>query len=560
MLPVIVLTDYRHEKQHLKFALMAFGLESVSRVTMTVKSSVQEQRRESHGFLIFERLVMCVPQLVVSSVVAFKFEDTVMATYKLKEWTFFGSFWIFLPATLLLLLYSSGLNSVYRPPVYAEVYSVLEDGKLRAKEVVSATLHTVLATMILRNFKEQTLLNWFQSTALAVLYVAALGPVTVGYYPQKSLNLLARLLHRKQRHTGLKSWSLLGFLLMSSFAVGVFLAWTMSYINNTIAYSHSARGFVNPPKSNLDYDYRPPKIRSFDIIIAHSAGHPHDALYSQIETIKSSKKITGLGPMIQILTKDKTLREKSEDNQIKDFHMKTMPNIGGPTATFLHYILTKWDELPAQTLFLASPSKSGEFTRLYMDRIYEHFAPQGFPIADAEPKSGFLNLGGQRVCDCDDCYDDLGWEDSFGLVPSMYGAARPNITKSCNKVVLTYGNNFFASAARIRGINKDVWQLLYDGLMNNDTSIAWAHDKTKIPKMLNGEPAMGRWAPGGVYSQHDTLDNPILGRTIERLWGVLLQCSTVDIAWKCPGLERGWRLYGETSDCGCIDDLIPGFQ
>ena len=190
-----------------------------------------------------------------------------------------------------------------------------------------------------------------------------------------------------------------------------------------------------------------------------------------------------------------------------------------------------------------------------MKRIYEHFAGQGFPIADAEPKTGFSNLGGQRrVCDFHDCSDDLGWEDAFGLVQSMYAAARPNIT-SCDRVLLTYGNHFFASAARIRGIDKDIWQTLYDGLV--DGAATWPHEQKKLPTMLKGEKPIGKWAKDGVYGQKDSLENPLTGKTIERLWGVLLQCSTAEIAWRCPGLEKGWRLYGTMADCGCIDDLFP---
>lgn len=102
--------------------------------------------------------------------------------------------------------------------------------------------------------------------------------------------------------------------------------------------------------------------------------------------------------------------------------------------------------------------------------------------------------------------------------------------------------------------------MLYDGLTDNRTETAWAHEKAKLPQMLKGEKKLGRWASDGVYGVKDSLENPLLGRTIERLWGVLLQCSTADIAWSCPGLERGWRLYGEIKDCGCVDDLFPGFQ
>jgi hypothetical protein len=560
MLPIIVFTDYRLEEHAFSLALSSIVLESLSRFILTIgTTSVREQRIESTAFVIFEGLTVGIPQLIITSIFAFKTEDVVLASHITDGWGYAGTIWKVLPAFLALLLFGNGVNSVYRPRLSDEVTSVLEDATPQSKEIAAATLHAALGAMVIRYFHEETLLNWFQSISFAVLYVVALGPFVIGHYPQKLHNLIACVLHRKQRHNPLKSWSLLLFLLISTSGIGLLLACSTIYMSNTVAYSRSEKQFINPAKAHLDYAYRPPRIRGMDILIAHSDGHPHEALNTLVRTIKSSRKVMGLGPTLRIYTKDKTLKAKSTLQQVKDNHIETLPNIGGQTATFLHYILTKWDELPVQTLFVSSPSYEGEFLREYMTRIYEHFAGQGFPIADAMPKTGFLNLGGQQVCDCHDCRDDLGWEDTFGLVESMYSASHNN-SKTCDKVLLTYGNHFIASAARIRAIDKSIWQTLYDGLMDNDTDSAWAHEKKKMPIRLPGEKPIGRWAKDGVYGKKDTLQEPLLGKTIERLWGVLLQCSTAEVAWHCPGLERGWRINGKEADCGCIDDLIPGFQ
>ena len=57
----------------------------------------------------------------------------------------------------------------------------------------------------------------------------------------------------------------------------------------------------------------------------------------------------------------------------------------------------------------------------------------------------------------------------------------------------------------------------------------------------------------GVYGLSDSLERPWLGFTVERLWGILLQCSRKEIAWRCPSLEKGWRVGWVKSDCECID-------
>ena len=103
-------------------------------------------------------------------------------------------------------------------------------------------------------------------------------------------------------------------------------------------------------------------------------------------------------------------------------------------------------------------------------------------------------------------------------------------------------------------MKRDIWQMLYDALVNEDVGNAWAHNRDKLPKRLEGEKAMGRWDPEeGVFGREDSLVHPVLGRTVERLWGILLQCSEGSIAWRCPNLERGWRRGGEREDCGCIE-------
>ncbi|EHK99471.1 hypothetical protein M7I_4628 [Glarea lozoyensis 74030] len=124
-----------------------------------------------------------------------------------------------------------------------------------------------------------------------------------------------------------------------------------------------------------------------------------------------------------------------------------------------------------------------------------------------------------------------GWEDSFRLIPSMWGAARPG-TEKCDSVLLTRGNKFVASAARIRGIQRDVYQLLYDALVKPDIENSWAHEKRKLPSPLPYEPLIGRWAHGGKADVVLTANGTVETR------------QDTAIARKSRGGVRVWRRAG----------------
>jgi len=51
-------------------------------------------------------------------------------------------------------------------------------------------------------------------------------------------------------------------------------------------------------------------------------------------------------------------------------------------------------------------------------------------------------------------------------------------------LMLMHGNNFFASAARLRGLGKDVYQLLYAALVKKDVKNSW---RQKLPFIVEGE-------------------------------------------------------------------------
>jgi len=61
----------------------------------------------------------------------------------------------------------------------------------------------------------------------------------------------------------------------------------------------------------------------------------------------------------------------------------------------------------------------------------------------------------------------------------------------------------------------------------------------------------------GVGDRDDTPDNPFFGFTVERIWGLLMQCATDGaVAAKCPSLLSGMGRGGDVSDCQCLDREI----
>jgi hypothetical protein len=191
------------------------------------------------------------------------------------------------------------------------------------------------------------------------------------------------------------------------------------------------------------------------------------------------------------------------------------PNIGREGETYLYHILSQRDNLATHTLFLqAHVHNPWEMYR----RIDQFFVPS----------TGMLSIGfSGYTCDCDNCFDRWGWrEDRFqSLFTDVYNT-------TCSTALLAYKGQFIASAKRLRGIDATVYQRLHDALVDPES---WAHTEPYL------------------QGRHDEMSAPVFGFTLERMWSILLQCSELDIALKCPTNLSGMRLEGDVSDCQCLD-------
>lgn len=142
-----------------------------------------------------------------------------------------------------------------------------------------------------------------------------------------------------------------------------------------------------------------------------------------------------------------------------------------------------------------------------------------------------LGWSGQ-TCDCLDCGDRWFFRDSTHLFPSIH-ARIYNSSTTCDTVLLSYKGQFVASAARIRGIDKSIYADLRDAFADEKS---WAHDESYLK------------------GREDSMSVPFFGYTMERMWGLVMQCSSGDVGWKCPTLLSGDRLGGSIGYCQCFDE------
>ncbi|KAH7374132.1 hypothetical protein BKA64DRAFT_259887 [Cadophora sp. MPI-SDFR-AT-0126] len=552
--------DYRLNIRSLVVAIAGFALLSLSKVIAKIGPKF-EARGSGSGWdaPLHFYLLQGIAPIVISWMAASRLENVVAAHHAFSTWSWGYALLSLAPGVLLQQLFVASMNSAHPFVSQVHVGGALEEPTEKATDAIASTLQAGFWTVIMGVLgQEKNFLDWIQVLAFTLMYIICVGPKHIGYYPPRLLNLVSRIFRRRQLPIHAEPWQFAFFLATTTAVFAIVISCNVMFWVDTVAYNRNLKTWLDPKNLIIDTMYRPPQLRSFDVVIAHSANDPVSTITELIETFTTHHLIRYFNPRVTIYSKDaafnlstpsaESLKGKFEG----DVSITTLHNSGGVAATFLHHILFSWNFMPVQTIFLSTATTTPLTLPLIKNRFSDYFTPMGFPLPDAVPKSGFLNLGESESCYCGACFDSLGWEDTFHLVPSMWSAARPG-SNTCESVLLTYGNNFVASAARIRGTKKDVWQMLYDGLVDRDLANAWAHKKEKMPVVLAGEEGKGRFAKGAVYGEGDSLERPYLGLTVERLWGVLLQCSSPDVAWGCPSLEVGWRYGGRREDCGCIE-------
>ncbi|PQE03094.1 hypothetical protein CJF31_00002945 [Rutstroemia sp. NJR-2017a BVV2] len=272
--------------------------------------------------------------------------------------------------------------------------------------------------------------------------------------------------------------------------------------------------------TTLDKAYMPERS-SFDIVISAYAETP-SSIAHMISSIKSTSYLSTLQPRVIIYTKDPATDLSDLQNTTGADIVQRLPNLGREGATFLHHIVNSWDNLAEKTMFIQAHAHN---MRELIPRIDSYLVPN----------TGMLSLSfSGETCLCMNCEDHFGWSDAWFVVPSLYESVYQQPCENDTEVLLSYKGQFVASAKRIRGVQKSV----YEGLLETITSESgWSHDERFV-------------------SESDSPDNPDFGFVVERVWSLLMQCAVDEKVEKmCPSLLSGMGWGGDVADCQCLDDV-----
>lgn len=273
-----------------------------------------------------------------------------------------------------------------------------------------------------------------------------------------------------------------------------------------------------PVTPRLDLTYTP--TSQLDIVISMYRESP-EAVASMLSNLQSIPTIASLNPNIFIYLKDPTANTTSIQAATNATTITHLPNLGREGETYLYHITTHWHNLATHTLFLQADMHNPRET---YPRLTRYFDPS---------RTGMLSLGfSGTTCDCNDCFDRWGWNDYTSSVPNVYEKVFGRPCQPGERVLLTYKGQFVASAARIKGTEKAMYEWLRQAMVEEGS---FAHDRAVL---------------GGRV---DSLGRPFFGYTVERIWGLVLQCAGLEVAARCPTLLSGWRRGGGVADCQCMD-------
>ncbi|KAK7511738.1 uncharacterized protein IWZ02DRAFT_93976 [Phyllosticta citriasiana] len=275
---------------------------------------------------------------------------------------------------------------------------------------------------------------------------------------------------------------------------------------------------AHPSVTLLDSSYS--ATNGFDVVISMYK-EPIEAVQAIMSELSEIPLVSGSAPRLHLYTKDETVNVEMLKEATDAYQVTKLPNYGREGETYLQHILREWDSLARHTLFLQADVHN---SRDMFDRIQDFYVPE----------TGMLSLGFSGIlCETHNCGDRWGWHEEPALLHEWCQKINGG---DCDKILLSYKGQFIASAKRIRGISKDVYEGLQLGMTDPES---WAHR----------EPYLA--------DRKDSLNAPRLGYTLERMWSVIMQCSTDDIAWKCPSLLSRTRRGGDVGDCQCFDPPDP---
>ena len=506
----VIYDDYRLDIYGLRFSLSGLILLGIARALCTAGVNDLVSSRQSLAFPNVKDcdLSIALPiGLLITCIWAFRTEDIYLAMSSL---TGIGMFLLVtnVVSSALGILLGGPLTSFAEPPSNSLACPLIQD--LGWSPICTSSVAT-FAVIFAFPFIERTFLSPLQVLSFTIAVIVCIGPQRLSL----ALTTPVNSFHNIRGHKSPRS-----ILLQSAF-VSVFVA---TLTATTMLWNSFPPAFIagkdftqnTAQEARLDLHYVPE--HSFDIVISmyHEDQESVGRLASAIKDLPAISQ--GL-PRVIIYTKDESANATLIQDTTGADVVERLENRGREGATYLHHIISRWNALAEHTLFIQADVRDSP---QFISRIRDYF----------RPATGMLSLGFPgESCDCQACEDRYGWRDSWNLVPRIYEDV---YNATCTRALLLYKGQFIVSARRIRGIEPRVYQSLHDALTNPDS---WAH---------TGRPDA---------DTKDSLNAPFVGYTIERLWGILMQCSDMELKWLCPSHMSGKRRGGSAKDCQCFDEI-----
>ncbi|KAM3070486.1 hypothetical protein ACMFMG_010309 [Clarireedia jacksonii] len=513
---LVLYNEYRLTVAGILFSCGAYISVGVCRASLSIASqAIADENARSKSYHEFVLMTM-IYGLMFSAFGAIKFELQMLNSFPESA----PRLTILLGIIFTIGACFSGTTLHVYTPVRSSSIDVVRSGvSHHMSDVVASFTVTALILLATLAIKPLAVVSWVQIASYLSAVVCLAGFSRAHNTVEDASNIARKWLQNlpyigreiTQAHSKIsKCCSILTILLTT--------ALTATLISSL---SHLRLRTLSPGlPTTLDETYTPSRS-SFDIVISAYSETP-SSIAHMLTSIKSTSYLSTLDPRAIIYTKNPTASLPYLQEATGADIVQRLPNLGREGATFLHHIVNNWDNLAEKTMFIqAHPHNMREL----LPRINSYLMPE----------TGMLSLSfSGETCSCRNCGDYFGWRDNWSVVPSLYESVYGKECDDDTEVLLSYKGQFVASAKRIRGVRKSV----YEGLLETITSESgWSHDERFV-------------------SESDSPDNPDFGFTVERVWGLLMQCAMDErVETKCPSLLSGMGWGWDVADCQCLDDV-----
>lgn len=516
---IVLYNEYRLEVPGLIWGVTGVLFVGISRAFFIIGSersgsdlAVQARLKAFHGFVIMTLII----GMLLTGFPVFRFELKSFAySFSLEA---IGLMVVNI-ASFVGTAFSGTSVFAYSPVSFQDTTPQFSNIPIRSLELLSSLASSLLVILVTMHSGPVSV-SWIQLAAFFIAAICLVGLEQIHNYlficmdnTQDQINK-SRMEFAQQRKP---SRAMTGVAL---FFVVIIFSCTLSTLS-----SASINSFPPSIPSTLDTLYRP--VTGFEIVVSMYNEDPSQ-VKSMLDTIKTTTFLSIVDPYVTIYTKNPAhdlyeLKEATGADSVE-----RLENLGREGGTYLSHIVHKWDSLAEQTMFIQAHAHN---MRELIPRINSYLIPE----------TRFLSLGFSGItCNCKTCSDRWGWEDKWDIIPAIYQKVYSSSCNPTTPILLTYKGQFVASGRRIRGVGRNVYAALLDTIMSRD---GWSHNVTVIGDIGNG-------GMTGV----DSPDNPYFGFTMERIWGLVLQCATdQSVAARCPSLLSGMSRGGNVGDCQCLD-------